>query len=82
MPQLGTFLSHFISMSSFPKFILILYSDPVPGISSKILPRRLYDRCRNFFGFTQQGGSLCGTVNRMDRIELAVVNTLLVAAIL
>ena len=54
MPQLGTILSQFISVPSFPKFMLILYSHPVPGISSKILRRRFCHRRRNIFGLYLQ----------------------------
>ena len=56
MPQLGTILSQFVSVPGFPKFVLILYSDPIPGISRKILPRHFCVRCRNIFGF-----NICGS---------------------
>lgn len=50
VPLLGAILSQFISVPCFPQFILISFSDPVPGITSKILPRCFCDRHGNVFG--------------------------------
>jgi hypothetical protein len=46
---LDTILSQFISLLRFLKFVLILYSHPVPGISSKIFAKSFCDRSQNIF---------------------------------